>query len=134
MVMYKSNLASGVSPASSANKHFIWLKLRSIHFELDEDIFVCGLYLPPSNFIYHRDQDIDIFYQLTSDVIKYSTEGQIIITGDLNPRLGKLQEELSYIDNHSDEQSMVENIESLPIRTFMEPISDRSGEKSNRIT
>ena len=75
-----------MTPVSSSNKHFIWLKLSSIHFGLDEDIFVCGLYLPPSNSICHRDQDIDIFDQLRSDVIKYSREGQIIVMGDLNPR------------------------------------------------
>ena len=51
MVMYKSSLATGVTPVSSENKHFIWLKLNSIHFGLDEDIFACGLCLPPSNSI-----------------------------------------------------------------------------------
>ena len=106
------------------------LELSSVHFGLDEDIFVCGLYLPPSYSVYHMDQDNNIFHQLRSDVIKYSRQGQTVIMGDLNSRLGKLQEEFSCINNHFDERSMVENIESLPVGTFMDPTSNQSGKKN----
>ena len=58
-----------------------------------------GVYLPPSNSNYYKDQDIDVIDKLRSDIIKYSSQGQIIIAGDLNSRLGNFQEEFSFIND-----------------------------------
>ena len=84
MILYKSNLISGITRMPSSSKHFIWVKLDSNFFGLNEDIFVSGVYLPPSNSNYYKDQYIDIIDKLRSDIIKYSSQGQIIINGDLN--------------------------------------------------
>ena len=62
----------------SANKHFIWVKLDAVNLGTDKDIYVCCLYLPPSNSEYLKTQDIDIFYLLRSDIIKYSIRGNLI--------------------------------------------------------
>ena len=57
----------------SSNKHFVWFKLDSTFLDLQEDIFVCGTYIPLSNSVYFKNQEIDIFDQLYSDIVKYST-------------------------------------------------------------
>ena len=129
MILYKSNLISGITRMPSSNKHFIWVKLDSNFFGLNEDIFVSGVYLPPSNSNYYKDQDIDIIDKLGSDIIKYSSQGQIIIIGDLNSRLGNLQEEFSFINDDPDAQNTIDNIESLPVREFMDPSTNQSGKK-----
>ena len=129
MILYKSNLISGITRMPSSNKHFIWVKLDSNFFGLNEDIFVSGVYLPPSNSNYYKDQDIDIIDKLRSDIIKYSSQGQIIIIGDLNSRLGNLQEEFSFINDDPDAQNTIENIESLLVREFMDPSTNQSGKQ-----
>ena len=85
--------------------------------------------MPPSNSNYYKDQDIDIIDKLRSDIIKYSSQGQIIIIGDLNSRLGNLQEEFSFINDDPDAQSTIDNIESLPVREFMDPSTNQPGRK-----
>ena len=131
MILYKSNLISGITRMPSSNKHCIWVKLDSSFFGLNDifDIFVSGVYLPPSNSNYYKDQDIDIMDKLRSDIIKYSSQDQIIITGDLNSRLGNLQEEFSFINDDPDAQNTIDNIESLPVREFMDPSTNQSGRK-----
>ena len=62
------------------------MKLNSDFFFSEEDIFLCGLYIPPSN--YYKKQDVNLFDQLKSNLVKYSSKGQITIIGDLNSRLG----------------------------------------------
>ena len=129
MILYKSNLISGITRMPSSNKHFIWVKLESNFFDLNEDIFVSGVYLPPSNSNYYKDQDIHIIDKLRSDIIKYSSQGQIIIIVDLNSRLGNLQEEFSFINDDPDAQNTIDSIESLPVREFMDPSINQSGKK-----
>ena len=70
--LYKSQISDGITRMPSTNKHFIWMKLNSDFFGLEEDIFVCGLYIPPSNSEYFKNQDIDLFDQLKSDLVEYN--------------------------------------------------------------
>ena len=91
----------------SSNKHFIWVKLDSNFFGLNEDIFVSGVYLPPSNSNYYKGQDIDIIDKLRFDILKYVSQGQIIIIGDLNSRLGNLQKEFLFINDDPDAQKLL---------------------------
>ena len=114
----------------SPNKNIIWMKLNSDFFGLEEDIFVCGLYIPPSNSEYFKNQDIDLFDQLKSDLVKYNSKGQTIIIGDLSARLGSSQENFSYINDNPDDLSYVEDdIDLLPVRCLIDTRSNQSGRK-----
>ena len=115
----------------SSNKHFIWVKLDSNFFGLNEDIFVSCVYLPPSNSNCYKDQNIDIIDKLRSDIIKYNSQGQIIIISDLNSRLGNLQEEFSFINGDPDPQNTTDNIESLPVRELMDPSTNQCSQIEN---
>ena len=108
---------------SSSNKRFIWFKRDSTVF----DIFVCGTYIPPSNSVHFKDQEIDMFDQLHSDIVKYSATCQINIIGDLNSRLGTSQETFSYISDNPDEQVSIDNIGFL--QCFMNTDSNQSGKR-----
>ena len=70
-----------------------------------------------------------IFDQLKSDLVKFYSKGQIIITGDLNARLGSSQENFSYISDNPDDLSYVDDIDSLPVRCFIDTKSNQSGRK-----
>ena len=129
LMLYKSQISDGITRMPSSNKHFIWIKLNSDFFDLEEDIFVCGLYIPPSNSEYFKNQDIDLFDQLKSDLVKYNSKGQIIIIGDLNARLGSSQENFSYVNDNPDDLSYVDDIDSLPVRCLIDTKSNQSGRK-----
>ena len=40
LLFYKESIAEGVEKQTSANKHFIWVKLKSNFVKLDKDIFL----------------------------------------------------------------------------------------------
>ena len=118
LVPYRSKFLNDITRIPSSDKHFVWFKLDSNFLDLQEEIFVCDTYISPSNSVYFKDQEIDIFDQLHSDIVKYSATGQIIIMGDLNSRLGSSQETFSYIDDNPDEQGFINNIDYIPVQFF----------------
>ena len=82
--------------------------------------------------LYFKGQEIDIFHQLHSDIVKYSATGQIIIIDDLNSVLGSLltPETFSKINDNPDEQhDSIDNIDSLPVLCFIDTNSNQSGKK-----
>ena len=129
LVLYKSQISDGITRMPSTNKRFIWMKLNSDSFGLEEDIFVCGLYIPHSSSEYFKNQDTYLFDQLKSDLVKYNSKGQIIIIGDPNARLGSSQENFSNISDNPDDLSYVDDIDSLPVRCLIDTKSNQSGRK-----
>jgi hypothetical protein len=45
-------LDSGVKVYENTNSNFVWLKLNSSFFNLEKDLFVCFLHIPPENVTY----------------------------------------------------------------------------------
>ena len=89
LLFYKGSIAEGVEKQTSANKHFIWVKLKSNFFKLDKDIFLCCAYIPSTNSKYFNDGEDKVLDLLKQDIEKYSNLGNIIVFGHLNCRLGK---------------------------------------------
>ena len=82
---------------------FIWFKLLKSFFKLDNDIFICATYIPPHNTTSHINNKTDYWEILTNSLANYSCKGNILITGDLNARTGKNNEETDIGDKHLDE-------------------------------
>ena len=76
LLLYRSKFVSGVTRMPSSNQHFVRFELDKIFFDLQKDIFDCGAYIPLSNSVHFKDQEIDIFDQLHSDIVKYSATDQ----------------------------------------------------------
>ena len=68
------------------------VKLDKTFFNLDQDIFLCAINIPPRESPYFNS---DIFDDLQNDIAKYSSEGHILLTGDFNARTGCA---LDYVD------------------------------------
>ena len=94
LFLYKETLAKGVLRQPSSNeKDVIWVKLDKNFFGLENDIFIGAGYRPP------RENKVGTFYtKLEKDVGKYCTLGDIILMGDLNSRIGGMDQELTNID------------------------------------
>ena len=116
LLFYKKSIAEGVEKQTSANKHFIWVKLKSNFFKLDKDIFLCCAYIPSTNSKYFNDSEDKVSDLLKQDIENYSNLGNIIVFGDLNCRLGEKPEELSFIDSDCEDQDYLNTIE-IPIES-----------------
>ena len=71
-----------------ASEGFIWVKLDANFFNLTNDLFLCAAYIPPENTSKSINLKTDYFQSLTESLMKYSDQGNILIMGDLNARVG----------------------------------------------
>ena len=71
---------------------YVWLKFDKTSFNMDDDIFMCIAYVPPSNSEYLAKIGVDVLEKIQNDITKYSVIGQIVLTGDFNARTGTAQD------------------------------------------
>ena len=83
---------------------FLWFLLEKSLFQLENDIFLCGTYIPPNNTTPTITKKMDYFGKLNEMLIKYKDKGDILIMGDLNARTGnedglyeKLRKQLNHL-------------------------------------
>jgi len=76
-----------------SSEGFIWLKLDAKFFNLKNDLFLCAVYFPPQYSQNHYSKKIDYFQYLSDTIIKYGNQGNVMIAGDLNSRVGTNSEE-----------------------------------------
>ena len=88
---------------------FIWFKLLKSFFELDNDLFVCAAYIPPQNTTRRISNKTDYWENLTKSIIDYNSKGNILITGDLNARVGINKYELNLRDKQIDQLCPIEH-------------------------
>ena len=82
---------------------FLWFRLEKSLFQFENDIFLCGVYIPPNNSTPTITTKTDFFRKLNEMLIKYKDKGDILIMGDLNERTGNedgLHEKLGKQLNH----------------------------------
>ena len=78
LLFYQEKFAEGVEKQTSANKHFIWVKLKTNFFKLDKDIFLCCAYISSTNSKYFNDDEDKVLDLLKQDIENYSNLGNII--------------------------------------------------------
>ena len=67
---------------------FLWLKIDKDTFALRNHLFLCVAYIPPQYSKSTCSLNVDYFKELSRGVAKFSIEGDAILTGDFNARLG----------------------------------------------
>lgn len=70
-------------------KNYLWCKISKTITSSNNDLYLCGVYIPPENSHYF---DCEIFDNLENDIIYFSTKGNIMILGDFNARTSKCVE------------------------------------------
>ena len=84
-LLFKEKFAESVTLLNKGT-NVIWCKINRLCFDLANDIYICGVYIPPQNSTYFSE---DIFEELENDINYYSSQGSILLLGDLNARTGK---------------------------------------------
>ena len=81
-----------VTIVETDNRGFIWAKCdQTDNFKLYDTLYTCFVYISPSDSVYCKAHETDVFKQLEAHIMKiqkHSTLGKLSIVGDLNARIG----------------------------------------------
>ena len=86
-VLAKSHLRKGIKVAHNTEGLF-WIRLFKSFFGWENDLFICGTYIPPHNTSKTILAKTDYFSDLTTTTNNFLRQGNVIIAGDLNARIG----------------------------------------------
>ncbi len=82
----KSTLMQGIKLINSSLPDVLWLKLNKDFFNLDKDIFLATIYLPPLHSHWYDNLGYDIFDELGIEILEFSQKGMILLAGDFNAK------------------------------------------------
>ena len=101
-ILVKDAISKRVTVLKSRNSNYQWVKFDKLYFDMQKDLYLCFVYVPPVNSTYiakHGDQLDD----LGSEIISFATLGNIIVCGDFNARTSNFND---YIDNGSEKYNI----------------------------
>ena len=95
-VLIKNAISKYVTVVRVTAKHFIWVKIDKSLTGYANNVFCCGLYIPPAGSIYYkRHPDTNIFDLLNTDISHFGSIGDVLLTGDFNAHTGVSPDTLS---------------------------------------
>ena len=92
ILLYKNVFHDWISFVKTS-PNFLWFKFNKHYTKTTEDIYVCGLYVPPTTSNYF---DPEIFEELEKDILNFSSKGSILLLGDFNSRTGKYSDSVCH--------------------------------------
>ncbi|NQY54591.1 MAG: RNA-directed DNA polymerase, partial [Campylobacteraceae bacterium] len=88
-ILIKNDISEFVQTVSVTAEHLVWIKIDKRLTGYSTDTYCCCAYIPPIKSPYFTTHpDLNLFELLQKDVMKYTKLGSIMITGDLNARIG----------------------------------------------
>jgi hypothetical protein len=123
IIWYKSELQHLIDPLK-IGKYHIWLKLKKELVLTEKDVFLCAIYIPPSESPYYSEE---IFPTLEEETCHFQAQGNVLICGDTNARTGTLPDLTStrgdsFITGHT-----VSNCLNLPHRNNSDSTVNKNG-------
>lgn len=99
----------------------VWLRLDKVMFEHSKDVFMAGVYIPPSRSNYYAQYNCDLFFEIETSIAEYSNLGEVILIGDFNSRT---RNDDDFIEN----DDLVKNLQQN-VRNFFNYENDVSMDK-----
>ena len=88
-VLTKCSISNFVIPVKTTAEHLIWIKISKKLTGYPLDTYCCCAYIPPIRSPYYvTHPNLDIFEELSFDITKFKKLGHVMVSGDLNARLG----------------------------------------------
>ena len=111
IIWHKQEIDKYIQTIKKEESH-IWFKINKHLTQTTKDVFLCALYIPPSESPYYNE---DIFESLHSQINHFQAQGSVLICGDLNARTGSLPDYTTENgNNHIFGQSFPQNIVNFP--------------------
>ncbi|CAB4026919.1 Hypothetical predicted protein [Paramuricea clavata] len=73
-------------------KSFLWCRIDNTILDSTNDLFICGVYIPPQNSRYFDEEILD---DLENDVVYFSKKGNVMLLWYFNARTSKLEDFVS---------------------------------------
>ncbi|MCU7800554.1 MAG: reverse transcriptase family protein [gamma proteobacterium symbiont of Lucinoma myriamae] len=88
-IFIKTKFRCGIKIVDKTHTDMIWIRISKEFFRLEQDLYICGIYISPSSSSYMQRTEVDrsIFDKLETDIIKYSCNGNVMIMGDMNAHI-----------------------------------------------
>lgn len=87
-LLFNSKLEKHISVIKNS-QNFIWCKISREISKSNNDLYLCGLYIPPETSKYFEPE---LFDKLQEDTITFSGKENVLLIGDFNARTGKLKD------------------------------------------
>ena len=90
-VFYRTKYKNGIAVIKQNDRGILWLKFCREFFNVDTDVFIALVYIPPRTSKYYnvpQNVDFDFFNELQDDIKRYSQNNSVYICGDFNSRTG----------------------------------------------
>lgn len=95
-VLIKNEICKFITPVRVTSEHFIWIKISNEITSYDKDVYCCCAYIPPYGSPYYKSHpDVNLFDDLCQDIAHFCQLGHVMVTGDLNARVGKKPDTLT---------------------------------------
>ncbi len=126
LTYFKHKLQRGLTRLQSDNPVCLWTKIDKEHFNLPNDVFLCNTYIVPKDSPYFHRNETDVLSILHAEINPFITQGDILIIGDLNSRLGQRQETFENITGSPGDTDTPE-LETLPCRNTQDSVCNTNG-------
>lgn len=119
-VLRKDNIKNHVKILPNDHTEIQWIKVEKDYFGFSSDICICLVCNPPSISTFSTKIDEDILEKVESDIIKYKTQGEVIIfCGDLKTLSNMMLQDMypctiCMYQIHTSFIELVETMQSMP--------------------
>ena len=103
-ILIRENLREGIKIAQNSDG-ILWFRLLKAFFHTKNDLYICGVYVPPHNSPYYTTEYFD---KIIASVSKFTQQGDVIMCGDFNSRIGK---------GNNCQEVEIPHLEELPLHT-----------------
>jgi exonuclease III len=125
---YRKQFKNYIHIVDKLKQGIIWVKISKEMLTLDEDVFICHCYIPPSDSKIMLNSDFDFHEKLEADIMKYENLGKVYVTGDMNCRTSNEQDFLSF-DKYLDQNLPFVDKQNIPLRQNYDKVIDSNGRK-----
>lgn len=123
IIWYKSELIHSLEIIKKAES-YIWLKINKKMLCVEQHVYMCEVYIPPSESPYYNP---DVFSILEEDINHYKSMGNILICGDLNARTGERADTLNTQGDKHLPGGIYSPLPECPTRKSFDKVTNTSG-------
>jgi exonuclease III len=127
-VYYKEIFGNKISIVEKHQSGIVWLKCCKTMFTIDEDVYICYVYIPPKGSNVHDVNEFDFFENIETGLEKYKPLGTVFVTGDLNSTCSNDPDTLDF-DIFLEVDSQLSDFVYTPPRVSVDHVIDTNGRR-----
>ena len=120
-VYYKDCLTNYIYIVKKEQSGILWIKISEELFPFDQDVFMCTIYVTPTDSKIFNSTNIDLYDQLKQDSIQFNNLGKVFVSGDLNSRSANDIDFFEF-DKYLDQNTFFEHSFDIPTRVNQDRI------------